>query len=352
MYPNDMYIPGLTTSGSQWNAKSVIDGDTVEDVFTPPDMPLMRDNPRASQLAKLQEELANVRKQIKEYDEEAEIGRYKFLYDSDPSTLMSYRQNKRTAELTDKMRKATEAASKESNLQTAWKQNGIDREVARYDLGAAKTAFDEAEKAGDTAAMERALNELGRAQAKYNRVNRESDVLRNKLMGSLGVAERDEEKLDETAFDDSPYRGRIASTDAVKQLDGKLNLLDKKISVDNVAVDKQTKLANVRTWLSDIETAKKEIESSSLSTEQKNERIGKLADMEAKVRSYAKPKPNGGQPTKTTKEDYQKALDSIGSNYSRLVDKGYQWLVNARKSGATHPRLNDAIANAYGRIRK
>lgn len=295
----------------------------------------MVENPNSARIAEIDRELSELRSKLDSDDVEEAMGRYKFLYDNDPSVLTNYRQQKRTEKMNADMRKATEAASKESSLQTAWKQNGIDLEVAKYDLAAAKNSYNEAKGAGNTDAMKRAMTDIKRAQAKYDRIVRENDTLRGKMMNSLGISLGDEQKLD----DDIPnangpdYAKELADAEAIKKLDGNLELLDKDIVVDNVNVDKATKIANVNKWLSDIEKAKKDVDASSLSTEQKNARKTKLADMEAKVRSYAKPKPKGGQGTKMTKEDYQKAI--AGKNDIELAKLGYAYLSAAKAAGVT-----------------
>ena len=309
----------------------------------------MVENPNGARIAEIDNELAELRAKLDSDDIEDAMGRYKFLYDADPSVLTNYRNQKRTEKMNADMRKATEAATRESNLQTAWKQNGIDLEVAKYDLAAAQNAYNEAKGNSDVSAMNRAITDIKRAQAKYDRIVRENDTLRGKMMNSLGISLGDEQKLD----DDIPnangpdYAKELADADAIKKLDGNLDLLDKDIVVDNISVDKKTKLANVQKWLANIEQAKKDVDASPLSTEQKNARKTKLADLEAKVRAYAKPKGKGGQGTKITKDDYQKALDGLMTK-GQLVAKGYKWLKAAKDAGATHKYLDAAIGVAAG----
>jgi hypothetical protein len=292
---------------------------------------------KAERIAQIKKRLAEIAEEKKKYDIEDAMGRYKFLYDADPSVLTNYRQQKRTEKMNADMRKATEAATRESNLQTAWKQNGIDLEVAKYDLAAAKNSYNEAKGAGNTDAMKRAMTDIKRAQAKYDRIVRENDTLRGKMMNSLGISLGDEQKLD----DDIPnangpdYAKELADAEAIKKLDGSLELLDRDIIVDNINVDKKTKLANVQKWLANIEQAKKDVDASPLSTEQKNARTTKLADLEKKVRDYAKPKGKGGQGTKMTKDDYQKAID--GKNDLEIAKLGYAYLKAAKAAGVAVP---------------
>lgn len=288
---------------------------------------------KAERIAQIKKRLAEIAEEKKKYNVEEEIGKYKFLYDNDPSVLMNYRQNLRNDEINREIRKSSEDATKASNLQAAWKQNAIDLEVARYDLAAAQNAYNEAKGAGNTDAMKRAMTDITRSQAKYNRIARENETLRGQMMTALGIDLGDEKELQTVA--ETPAGTNldkdIADAEAIKKLDGNLDRLDKEIVVDNVNVDKKTKAANVKNWLSDIEQAKKDVDASSLSTEQKEARKTKLADMEAKVRSYAKPSPKGGQGTSMTKEDYEKAI--AGKNDLELAKLGYSFLLAAKKAG-------------------
>lgn len=293
----------------------------------------MVENPNSARIAEIDRELAELRSKLDSTNVEEAMGRYKFLYDNDPSVLMNYKQNLRNEKLNKEIRKSSEDATKASNLQTAWKQNGIDLEVAKYDLAAAKNSYNEAKGAGNPEAINRAAIDLERAQAKYNRIAKENETLRGQMMTALGIDIGDETELQ--TVDSNPAGTSIdtdiADADAIKKLDGSLDRLDKEIVVDNVNVDNKTKAENVKKWRADIEQAKKDVESSSLSTEQKEARKTKLADMEAKVRSYAKPSSKGGQGTSMTKEDYEKAV--AGKNDIELAKLGYSFLLAAKNAG-------------------
>lgn len=304
---------------------------------------------KQERIAQIKKRLAEIAEAKKKYDVEEEIGKYKFLYDNDPSTLMNYRQNLRNAKATEEIRKSNEKAASESNIQNAWKQNAIDLEVARYDLAAAKNAYDEAKGANNPDAMRRAQNDISRAQAKFNRISRENAMLRDRMMTSLGVNQGSEQEVETPAQGPAvDYEGEIRMANEMKTLDGELERLDKSIVTDNVNIDKKKKIANINGWLSDIERSRKAVNDSNLSEEQKQTRLTKLADMEKKVRDYGKPQGKGGQGTKMTKEDYQRELDGLKTK-SQLVAKGYKWLTAAKNLGATHPMLDAAIGVAAGK---
>lgn len=293
---------------------------------------------KAERIAQIRKRLAEIEDEKRKYDVEDAIGRYKFLYDNDPSVLTNYRNQRRTERMNADMRKATEAATRDSNLQTAWKQNGIDLEVAKYDLAAAQNAYNDAKGNSDVSAMTRAFTDLNRAKARFDRVSRENETLRGRMMKTLGIEQgiEHEDETDANNVGEGPdLKNDVAAAEAIKTLDGTLNLLDKEIFVDNVNIDKSVKIANVRKWLADIEKAKKDVDSSPLSTDQKNERKAKIADMEKKVRDYAKPSGKGGQSTILTKEDYQKEI--AGKNDIELSTLGYKYLKAAKAAGVSVP---------------
>ena len=309
-----------------------------------------------ARIAQLDRQIAEIEEKLKDYSVEEAMGKYKFLWEGDPSTLATYRQGKRNAEQTESIRKATEDASKASTLQQAWKQNGIDLEVARYDVAAAQNAYNEAKANGDENGMRRADVELDRARAKLNRVNRENDILRSKLMDSLGISVEASDEL-ETAGNQGGNDGGngggnlnddLANAESIKTLDGNIDAISSEFDVDNMNIDKKQKLAMVKQGLADVKDAIKQVEDSSLSTEQKNARLTKLRELEKKIRNFGKPASKGGQGTKATVDDYQKALDGM-SSIGQLVKKGYNWLVAAKNAGATHQYLDTAISKARGK---
>lgn len=325
-----------------------------------------------ARIAQLDRQIAEIEEKLKDYSVEEAMGKYKFLWEGDPSTLASYRQNKRNAEQTESIRKATEDASKASTLQQAWKQNGIDLEVARYDVAAAKNAYNEAKANADENGMRRASVDLERAQAKLNRVTRENDMLRSKLMDSLGITVEASDEL-ETVGNKSENEGGngggneggnkggneggnesgnlnddLANAETIKILDDNIDAISSQFDVDNMNIDKKQKRDMVKQGLADVKDAEKQVKNSSLSRDQKNNRLDKLRELEKKIRNFAKPVNKGGQGTKLTLDDYQKALDGMTS-IGQLVKKGYNWLVAAKNAGATHQYLDTAISKARGK---
>lgn len=308
-----------------------------------------------SRIAQLDREISDIENRLKNWSVEEAMGKYKFLWEGDPSTLASYKQNMRSAEQTENIRKATEEASKASTIQQAWKQNGIDLEVARYDVAAAKNAYAEAKANNDEVGMRRANTDLERAQAKLNRVNRENEMLRGKVMDSLGITLDSMETLEDAGNGEGNSRegsgnlnDDIAQAEVMKTLDTDISLLDKKFDTDNIPIDKKSKAKYVKDGLAEVEEARKAVNGSDLSKDQKRERLEKLADLEKKIRNYAKPASKGGQETNKDKAYYQGELDNMTS-IGQLVKQGYRWLQDAKKAGATHKYLEDAIKKAQSR---
>lgn len=323
-------------------------------------------NPNRARIAEIDRELDELQAQLASYDMEDEIGQYKFLYDNDPSVLTNYQNQKRTEQMNAKMRNATEAATKASNLQSAWKQNGIDLEVAKYDVLAAQQAYDEIKGTSDSEGIKRTETELERAKARYNRVSHENKMLKSQMMQSLGVLEDDEAELEDEAGkilaninegkgnnENTPnvpnVNNDVANAEAIQKLDGELTRLDNTIVVDNIPINKKEKIQKIQEWNKMLSEAKSKINNSNLSTVQKNERLDKITVLENKVRTFAKPANKGGQSEIVVKdkEYYQKILD--GLTRSGLEEKGLKWLKDARDAGATHKYLNNAIERLGGK---
>lgn len=295
---------------------------------------------REARIAELEAELENIRKQRKNFDVEEEMGKYKFVYDADPSSYMTTLQNKRNAAATDALRKDTKAASDASTLQSAWKQNAIDLDVARYDLQSATTAYNTAKASGDEAGMERAYNDMARARAGLNRATRENESLRKRVSATLGLdldLSDSESKADRKNLDDD-----LADVQSLKQLDNTINELESLVAVDNVPISQEEKDKRVSDGTAKIESAKDMINRSSLSQDSKNEKLQRVRDVEAKLRNFGKKQSKGGQGVTLTPEQIKSAaekeifeadgklknplkLAALGAAKLRKYQKEYGW---------------------------
>lgn len=283
-----------------------------------------------------------LRGKIKPNDIDA-IGRYQFEIEGDPSVLIANENAKRTEAMNESIRQATEQATKSSELQNAMKQNAIDLEGAMYEVRGAELAYNEAKANQDVAAMERADLLRKQTQAIYNRLAKEKESLRLKLMNDLGIATEPTEMSVES---DNNINADINAAKQINELDGALNLLEKEIAPDNIAISRSDKENKANEWLTKLAEAKKVVEASNLSTENKNNRLVKIADLEKKVNDFSKPESKGGQGIvkKSIVKDKAYYQDKInGKNIYQLEDLGLEELQAAKKAGATHPSLDDVI---------
>lgn len=144
-------------------------------------------NDRDARIAELEKELAEIREQKKSLDVEGEMGKYKFQYEADPSTYTTYKQNLRTAEQTEKIRKATEDATKQSNAKNQWNSLSDKREAAEWALRAAESNFEEADRNGNVDAMNKAKDEIERYTKTVRRLDNQMEALRDRFLKDLDI---------------------------------------------------------------------------------------------------------------------------------------------------------------------
>lgn len=287
-----------------------------------------------------------LRGKIKPNDIDA-IGRYQFEIEGDPSVLIANENAKRTEAMNESIRQATEQATKSSELQNAIKQNAIDLESAMYELRDAERAYNEANNNGNETEIDKARLLLERKRATYNRLAKEKEAFRSMLMNGLGIPTESTEST-EIGVDDGVYDfdADIEAAKRINELDGALNLLEKEIAPDNIAISRSDKESKANEWLTKLAEAKKVVEASNLSTENKNNRLLKIAELEKKVNDFSKPESKGGQGIvkKSIVKDKAYYQDKInGKNIYQLEDLGLEELQAAKKAGATHPSLDDVI---------
>ncbi len=296
---------------------------------------------RSARIAELEARLSEIAKERKAFDMEAEMGKYKFQYDADPSTYMSYKQNLRTAEQTEKIRKATEDATKMSNLQSQWKQNGIDMEVANYDLASAQNEFNVAKGNNDAAGMQSALLKVKQAQAKKNRLTKENDVIRSKLFKDLNV----NDVKDDTDY--SEYENSIAGADDVTKLQSAVEATKKSITVDNVNINKKDKAKFIADKTEELDAQEAQIKQSPLNEANKQKLLAVVEESRKALKDYGKPSGKGGQGVKLTKEDYGKKILLNGQlrNQTALVALGEKTLKEAKSYYPEYAAQLDAAIN-------
>lgn len=254
---------------------------------------------RSARIAELERELAEIRKQKAQFSEEGEMGKYKFLYDADPSAYMNYRQNMRNAEQTEKIRKATEDATKASNLQQLWKQNNIDIETTKYSLEAAQQAYGQAKANNDQAGMEKADLEIRRQQGILNRLGKQQKQLSSQLFKDFDFGEDVEtvgngadKKASKSLEEDK------AVADDIEIISRNIDDIQKRVKTDNINIDQTEKEENVRVWSKELDELEKAVKDSPLSEANKTPYLNKIRDTREAIREYAKPGNKGGQAVK------------------------------------------------------
>lgn len=293
------------------------------------------DDSKAQRIAEIKKRLAEIAEEKKKYNQEEEIGKYKFLYDNDPSVLMNYKQNIRNAEATEKIRKATEDATKASNAQSAWKQNAIDLEAAKYDLAAAKDAYKFANSNGDENGMRKAALDMQRAQAKLNRTNAEQTQLRNKFAKQLELTDIAEDKaLDDVSSVQTgiDLEGDISRVNKIKKLKGESTRLGKDYEKPGYAIPKSERNAKYQKGVAEVSKFENDVKNSDLDENTKQDLLTSLDELKRKVEKWKPGSKAPGRPNVVqTKEDFEKALN--GLNPTQKIGKGVKWLGAAKAAG-------------------
>lgn len=254
---------------------------------------------RSARIAELERELAEIRKQKAQFSEEGEMGKYKFLYDADPSAYMNYRQSMRNAEQTEKIRKATEDATKASNLQQLWKQNNIDIETTKLSLEAAQQAYDQAKADNNQVGMDNADLEKRRQQGILNRLDKQQKQLSSQLFKDFDFGE-DVETVGNgsAAANNNNLDKDKAAADEMDRVSRRIGDLQALVKTDNMNIDQTEKEENVRVWSKELDELEKAVKDSPLSENNKTPYLNKIRDTREAIREYAKPGNKGGQTVK------------------------------------------------------
>jgi hypothetical protein len=326
-------------------------GFSVDD-FVAPDILSPRRPDNSAKIEQITRRLAEIREEKAALDPEREMAEYKYLYEGDPSSYMNLMHNRKTAEQTEQIRKGSEEATRQANLQSAYKENSNGLMVARYDLSEAENAYREAQASGDPERAEKAYISLKRARANYDKLAKENGVLRERVMKAFGLSQENPEKQPQEAPEATPEDS--AHGEAMKNLRdyqgalAEISVLANKVKTDNMPVSKAEKAKRVKELTDKVNSLQATIDTAKVGTAQKAEAQKQLDSLREQVRTFSKPSAKGGQGTKKTVEDYQAVLDSNPTT-SMLVALGYNYLVNAKKAGAKNPNLDKAISKAMGK---
>lgn len=292
---------------------------------------------RSARIAELERELAEIRKQKAQFSEEGEMGKYKFLYDADPSTYTNYRQNLRSAAATEKIQKATEDSTKASELKSALNRNTLELENALIDQQAADAALARVQGGSDNAAIEQAEFAKKRADTAVNRLQRERKELSRQMAERLGISvsdvETDEKKglKNEFGGDDS-YQER---NDELKRINGWLDRVKTEFEVDNMSMEPGEKAPKVNDGMTKVAQYRGWVEKSDLSTDEKEKLMTRLAEAEKAIKDFARPAAKGGKGEKLTPEQVKAALQKEvdGKNLTQVRDFGLDKIDKMLKAG-------------------
>lgn len=305
---------------------------------------------RSARIAELENELAEIRKQRASLDTEAEMGKYKFQYDADPSTYTTLMQNRRTAAQTEKIRKATEDATKQSNAQNQWNNLSDKREVAEWALRSAKNKFAEAERTGNTAGMREARDEIERYTRAVGSIDNQMDKIRNKFMKDLEIADV------ETDVDMSDYDARIGNTIGDESLNKEIAELKGKLDIGRKAKYSKEEIASVVAEAdAKIPELRQRIKESKMGDKPKADYIDILNELNKTAndwRGKGNNKPKVQLPPEEEKANAEKAVfnaDGTMKNKVKLAELGvktleaykkkYGWDLDAAIKFASHPTL-------------
>lgn len=294
---------------------------------------------RDSRISALEAELAEIRKQRKAFDNEEEMGKYKFLYEGDPSTYINVKQNKRTAEATENIRKSNEKATENSNLKTIWEGLNTKHDELFWQNAAYKQAFKKAKESNDANGMEEALLGIQRTQAGLNKNDRQMEQVRGRLMKGIGM---DEPDVKEEDVDVSSYQNDIGNARNVSLMKRGIGQLKNTIKVDNVSITPAQKKANGQAWLQAISEKEEEVKASPLSEDIKSDMLLELGGLRDSVTNYLKPQAKGGQGESMTAERF------ASLSAKELRNLGHKALLGYQKKGFRNKNLDWALANSAG----
>lgn len=292
---------------------------------------------RSARIAELEAELAEIRKQKQSLDVEADMGRYKFQYDADPSTYMGYKQNLRTAEQTEKIRKATEDATKQSNAQNQWNSLSDKREAAEWALRAAESNFEEADRNGNVDAMNKAKDEIERYTKAVRKLDNQMEALRDRFLKDLDI-----DAGDDGSVDLDGYEKKIGSAKELESINKEIVRLENLLNKDRQKNYPQQEIDYVRNDADrSIPALRKIISESGMSDTRKAELDAKVNELDVKANDWRGI--GKGKPTKrltpeeikaaaeakvfnangTMKNEFQ--LAKLGAKTLRKYQKAYGW---------------------------
>lgn len=298
-------------------------------------------NDRDARIAELEKELAEIREQKKSLDVEGEMGKYKFQYDADPSTYTTYKQNLRTAEQTEKIRKATEDATKQSNAKNQWNSLSDKREAAEWALRAAESNFEEADRNGNVDAMNKAKDEIERYTKAVRKLDNQMEALRDKFLKDLDI---DAGAVGPVNLE--KYEKKIGSAKELESINREIVRLETLLNKDRQKNYPQQEIDSVRDDADrSIPALRKMISESGMSDTRKADLETKVNDLDVKAndwRGIGKGKPTKRLTPEEIKANAEKEVFNpdgtmknpaylakhLGAAKLRKYKKAYGWILD------------------------
>ena len=340
-YTRNEFLTNLLRAdgGSMYNydvAKDM-DPNMVVDEFSAPSMPVRssRNMARIEEINKRLEEIQKEKERLQNGGLEEAMGKYKYLYEADPSVYMNYKQNLRNAQQTEQIRKATEDATKASNAQTAWKQLLIDEEAEKYNLAAIQNKAQQALESGNKAEYIAAKNDEARAVAKLSRLAKDKDMYKKQFSKQLGLLDREEDEVE--AQYDSATDANVAQLGNLEQLVADIQRASDEVRTRPASMLPKEKKAYIEQAKQKLEDFKKRSGDLKLTLSPQ-----KKAELDQTITAYedAIPKFGKSQTVKMTSESFAKLTAP------QLVKLGKRALLQYKNQGWTNPFLDQAIARA------
>lgn len=310
------------------------------DSFVAPQMDNLYD--KSTRIAEIQRRLDEIKREKEKYDVEEKMGEYKFLYDADPSTYTAHKQNLRSNEQTNAIRKASEDATKASQAQTAWRQLLIDEETAKYDAQAAQNRVNEAKQSGNAQAYSEAMTELSRINAKINRLNRDKDEYRNRFAEMLGVSREEmgeQPSADWNKETDDTYK----KVNAIETLRGDIAIGKDKVRKLPKAVKPKIKSNNINEMTAEYDRLKDILEQNKdiLNPEVAAKLSTELSELEDAITNYGK-----NQLVTMTPEKF------LSMTYASMLATNNPKLLRAYKAKGWHHTDKAKDADFYKKLDK
>lgn len=333
------YEPSYAPQEPQ-EAQGGTSGFSVDD-FVAPDILSPRRPDNSAKIEQITRRLAEIREEKKALDPEREMAEYKYLYEADPSSYMNLMHNRKTAEQTEQIRKGSEEATRQANLQSAYKENSNSLMVARYDLSDAENAYREAMNSGDPERAEREYLKLKRAKANYDKLAKENGVIRERVMKAFGLTGEQQGEPSGAIDNDRKEAddGDRIHGEAMEGLRdfqgalGEISVLANKVKTDNMPVSKAEKAKRVKELNEKVDALQATIDNAKVGTAQKAEAQKQLDSLKEQVRTFSKPSAKGGQGVNKTVEDYQKVISGMTNPYM-MAKYGTAWIKAAQAAGA------------------